>query len=61
VETLVPQAMKGSERDYKEIGTLLNRGRILILISFLPMVLVFANSEPVLIFLKQDKTVARYA
>jgi len=53
--------MSGKERDYKEIGTLLSRGRILIMISFLPMVLVFANSEQVLIFLKQDKTVARYA
>jgi len=61
IETLVPQAMTGQNRNYEEIGTLLSRGRILICISFLPMLLMFMNSEGVLILLKQDKTVAKYA
>lgn len=64
LETLVPQAVnKDGEAgfDKQAIKTLLNRGRIILIIAFIPMFLIFAFSRVILIQLKQDEEVATYA
>jgi len=59
LETLVSQA-KG--RDNLELcGLYLQRGRVIVSIAFIPMLLVFYFSNDVLIMLGQDKSVITQA
>ena len=61
LETFVPQAVTKGQVDYEMVGVLLNRGKIIILLSFIPMTVFFLFTEKLLILANQDPLVARYA
>ena len=61
IETFVPQAVNKGKIDYDLVGALLNRGKVIIILSFLPMVVLFSFTEKILVFFNQDPLVSKYA
>ena len=59
IETLVSQAYGAGK--YKLCGTYLNRGRAIILIFFVPIIVFFFFCEDILVGIGQHKDVAKYA
>ena len=57
----MPQAVNKGKIDYDLVGALLNRGKVIIILSFLPMVVLFSFTEKILVFFNQDPLVSKYA
>ena len=58
-ETLVSQAYGSGQ--LKLCGTYLNRGRVIMTVVYLPLVVLLSFSEDILVALGQNRSVARYA
>ena len=59
IESLVSRAVGANQ--FENCGILLNRGRLVVLFAFIPIIIILFNSQSILVAFGQNLEVAQYA